>query len=181
MTASKSAVVNATKTYTNMIERIEKSITADKAKLEKMKTEAAAAAAKDKDNKEADTEGTTKGKTEGKTKGKTEGKTKGGKEWNASKGRTFAGENNTDDKDDKDPVAAMVEKIQKSTTDLEEAKVRQKKDLVQLKVQCKEADASLKDAMKLLDDVKKESKLAKDRLVGEDLFLAFDTSRLSQK
>ena len=168
-----------------MIERIEKSITADKAKLAKMKTEAAAAAAKDKDNKEADkeadTEGKTKGKTEGKTKGKTEGKTKGGKEWNASKGRTFAGENNTDDKDDKDPVAAMVEKIQKSTTDLEEAKVRQKKDLVQLKVQCKEADASLKDAMKLLDDVKKESKLAKDRLVGEDLFLAFDTSRLSQK
>lgn len=149
-----------------MIERIEKSITADKAKLEKMKTEAAAAKAKD--NKEADTEGTTKGKTEGKTKG--------GKEWNASKGRTFAGENNTDDKDDKDdPVAAMVEKIQKSTTDLEEAKVRQKKDLVQLRVQCKEADASLKDAMKLLDDVKKESKLAKDRLVGEDPFLAFDT------
>ena len=154
-----------------MIERIEKSITADKAKLAKMKTEAAAAAAKDKDNKEADTEGKTKGKTDAKT----EGKTKGGKEWNASKGRTFAGENNTDDKDDKDPVAAMVEKIQKSTTDLEEAKVRQKKDLVQLKVQCKEADASLKDAMKLLDDVKKESKLAKDRLVREDLFLAFDT------
>jgi hypothetical protein len=148
-----------------MIERIEKSITADKAKLEKMKTEAAAAKAKA--NKEADTEGTTKGKTEGKTKG--------GKEWNASKGRTFAGENNTDDKDDKDPVAAMVEKIQKSTTDLEEAKVRQKKDLVQLRVQCKEADASLKDAMKLLDDVKKESKLAKDRLVREDPFLAFDT------
>ena len=158
-----------------MIERIEKSITADKAKLEKMKTEAAAAKAKAKDNKEADTEGKTKGKTKGKTDAKTEGKTKGGKEWNASKGRTFAGENNTDDKDDKDPVAAMVEKIQKSTTDLEEAKVRQKKDLVQLKVQCKEADASLKDAMKLLDDVKKESKLAKDRLVGEDLFLAFDT------
>jgi len=160
-----------------MIERIEKSITADKAKLAKMKTEAAAAAkvAKEKDNKEADTEGKTKGKTKGKTDAKTEGKTKGGKEWNASKGRTFAGENNTDDKDDKDPVAAMVEKIQKSTTDLEEAKVRQKKDLVQLKVQCKEADASLKDAMKLLDDVKKESKLAKDRLVGEDLFLAFDT------
>ena len=156
-----------------MIERIEKSITADKAKLAKMKTEAAAAAkvAKEKDNKEADTEGKTKGKTDAKT----EGKTKGGKEWNASKGRTFAGENNTDDKDDKDPVAAMVEKIQKSTTDLEEAKVRQKKDLVQLKVQCKEADASLKDAMKLLDDVKKESKLAKDRLVREDLFLAFDT------
>jgi predicted nucleic acid-binding Zn-ribbon protein len=169
VTSSKSAVVNATKTYTNMIERIEKSITADKAKLEKMKTEAAAAKAKD--NKEADTEGQTKGKTEGTTKGKTKGTTKGGKEWNASKGRTFAGENNTDDKDDKDPVAAMVEKIQKSTTDLEEAKVRQKKDLVQLRVQCKEADASLKDAMKLLDDVKKESKLAKDRLVREDLFL----------
>ena len=71
-----------------------------------------------------------------------------------------------EDEEQQKQLAVLVEKIKKSKLELKEARARQKKDLKELTVQCKEAEASLKDAMKLLDDVKKESNLAKDRLVN---------------